>query len=135
MSIETMEFPYEYRNGQRELMAQVYSSIVKKERLFVMAPTGVGKTIANIYPSLKAVAAGKADKIFYLTAKTITRTVASDCLNVLRYRENKESDTSTVSRRLRLKSVTLTAKKKYALLRNVNVIRMTAPLQKVILTG
>ncbi|MBQ6320317.1 MAG: ATP-dependent DNA helicase [Lachnospiraceae bacterium] len=112
MSIETMEFPYEYRNGQRELMAQVYSSIVKKERLFVMAPTGVGKTIANIYPSLKAVAAGKADKIFYLTAKTITRTVASDCLKVLRYRENKESDTSTVSRKLRLKSVTLTAKEK-----------------------
>ena len=112
MSIETMEFPYEYRNGQRELMAQVYSSIVKKERLFVMAPTGVGKTIANIYPSLKAVAAGKADKIFYLTAKTITRMVASDCLNVLRYRENKESDTSTVSRKLRLKSVTLTAKEK-----------------------
>ena len=112
MSIETMEFPYEYRNGQRELMAQVYSSIVKKERLFVMAPTGVGKTIANIYPSLKAVAAGKADKIFYLTAKTITRMVASDCLNVLRYRENREADTSTVSRKLRIKSVTLTAKEK-----------------------
>ncbi len=101
MSIEGMEFPYEYRNGQRELMAQVYSSILKKERLFVMAPTGVGKTIANIYPSLKAMAAGRAEKIFYLTAKTITRTVAADCLNVLR------QDPA-----LRLKSVTLTAKEK-----------------------
>ncbi|MBR1909249.1 MAG: ATP-dependent DNA helicase, partial [Lachnospiraceae bacterium] len=112
MSIETMEFPYEYRNGQRELIAQVYSSIVRKERLFVMAPTGVGKTIANIYPSLKAVAAGKADKIFYLTAKTITRTVAEDCLNVLRHRGDKETDSSAAPDKLRLKSVTLTAKEK-----------------------
>lgn len=102
MSIETMEFPYVYRAGQRELMAQVYTSIVKKERLFVMAPTGVGKTLANVYPSLKAFPAGKADKIFYLTAKTITRTVASDCLNILRAGGDK----------LRLKSVVLTAKEK-----------------------
>lgn len=100
MSIEAMEFPYVYRSGQRELMAQVYSSIVKRERLFVMAPTGVGKTLATVYPALKSLANDKADRIFYLTAKTITRTVASDCLNLLR-------DSS-----LRLKSVTLTAKEK-----------------------
>ncbi len=101
MSIEGMEFPYEYRSGQRELIAQVYSSIGKGERLFVMAPTGVGKTLANVYPSLKSLAADMAEKIFYLTAKTVTRTVASDCLNLLR----SES-------LLRLKSVTLTAKEK-----------------------
>ncbi len=100
MSIETMEFPYVYRNGQRELMAQVYSSIVKRERLFVMAPTGVGKTLATVYPALKSLANDKADRIFYLTAKTITRTVASDCLNLLREGS------------LKLKSVTLTAKEK-----------------------
>jgi Rad3-related DNA helicase len=51
-------------------------------------------------------------RFFYLTAKTITRTVAADCLNVLRYRGDMESDTSTVSGKLRLKSVTLTAKEK-----------------------
>lgn len=107
MSIDTLEFPYEYRTGQRELMAQVYSSILKGERLFVMAPTGVGKTIANIYPSLKAVAAGKADKIFYLTAKTITRTVAADCLNVLRDHGGENHSPA-----LRLKSVVITAKEK-----------------------
>ncbi len=101
MSIEGMEFPYEYRSGQRELIAQVYSSIGKGERLFVMAPTGVGKTLANVYPSLKSLAADMAEKIFYLTAKTVTTAVASDCLNLLR----SES-------LLRLKSVTLTAKEK-----------------------
>jgi len=106
MSIETMEFPYVYRAGQRELMAQVYGSIEKGERLFVMAPTGVGKTLANVYPSLKSLAMDKADKIFYLTAKTITRTVASDCVNTLRYPDGKKSES------LKLKSVTLTAKEK-----------------------
>ena len=105
MSIETMEFPYEYRSGQRELMGQVYSSITKGERLFVMAPTGVGKTLANVYPAVKSLSADRADKIFYLTAKTITRTVASDCVNLLR----KAGDENTS---LRLKSVTLTAKEK-----------------------
>ena len=104
MSIESMEFPYVYRNGQRELMAQVYSSTVKGERLFVMAPTGVGKTLATVYPSLKALAADKSDRIFYLTAKTVTRAVASDCLRILR--------TSDKSPKLKLKSITLTAKEK-----------------------
>ncbi|MCR5590567.1 MAG: ATP-dependent DNA helicase [Lachnospiraceae bacterium] len=99
MSIETLRFPYEYRSGQRELMAQVYSSTEAGGRLFVMAPTGVGKTLATVYPSLKSLAKGGADRIFYLTAKTITRTVASGCLDILRPH-------------LRLKSVTLTAKEK-----------------------
>ncbi|MBO4904165.1 MAG: ATP-dependent DNA helicase [Lachnospiraceae bacterium] len=100
MSIETLDFPYPYRSGQRELVAQVYSSISKRERLFVMAPTGVGKTLANVYPSLKSFPEDKAEKIFYLTAKTITRTVAADCLKVLR------------EGGLKLKSVVLTAKEK-----------------------
>ena len=99
-SIEAINFPYTYREGQKELVAQVFKSIEKKERLFAMAPTGVGKTLANMYPSLKAIALGRAEKLFYLTAKTITRTVAADCLELLR-RQN-----------MRLKSVVLTAKEK-----------------------
>lgn len=99
-SIESIRFPYEYRAGQKELVAQVYRSIEKRERLFVMAPTGVGKTLANVYPTLKAMAENKGDKIFYLTAKTITRTVAADCINLLREQQ------------LRLKSIVLTAKEK-----------------------
>lgn len=99
-SIDAISFPYEYRSGQRELVAQVYKSIDNRERLFVMAPTGVGKTLANVYPSLKAMGNGMGEKIFYLTAKTITRTVAADCLNLLR------------QQKLRVKSITLTAKEK-----------------------
>ncbi len=106
MSIETMEFPYVYRPGQRELMGQVYGSIDRGERLFEMAPTGVGKTLANVYPSLKAIAADKADRIFYLTAKTITRTAASSCINILRDPEGNDKPP------LRLKSVVITAKEK-----------------------
>ncbi len=99
MSIESLKFPYTYRNGQRELMAQVYNSIRAKQRLFVMAPTGVGKTLATVYPSLKSLAENAAEKIFYLTAKTVTRAVAANCLSLLRPL-------------LRLKSVTITAKEK-----------------------
>ncbi len=107
MSIDTLVFPYKYRIGQRELMAQVYNSITGSGRLFVMAPTGVGKTLANVYPSLKSLANDKADRIFYLTAKTVTRTVASDCLNLLRYGEDGKKDA-----KLKLKSIVLTAKEK-----------------------
>ena len=103
-SIRALKFPFTYREGQKELVAQVYRSIGNKERLFVMAPTGVGKTIAVMYPALKSMAEGMADKIFYLTAKTITRTVAADCLTNLRKQE------------LRLKSVVLTAKDKICIL-------------------
>ena len=101
--IEAMTFPYEYRPGQKELISQVYKSITNKERLFVMAPTGVGKTLANMYPALKALPQKSGERIFYLTAKTITRTVASDCLNLLR------------KDKLRAKSVILTAKEKICL--------------------
>nr|MCR5473716.1 ATP-dependent DNA helicase [Lachnospiraceae bacterium] len=106
MSIEAMRFPYAYRPGQKELMAQVYGSAGKGERLFVMAPTGVGKTLATVYPSLKALSRDRADKIFYLTAKTVTRTVASDCINILR------TPSADTTKGLQLKSVTLTAKEK-----------------------
>ena len=99
LSIESAKFPYTYRNGQRELMAQVYNSITDKQRLFVMAPTGVGKTLATVYPSLKSLASGEGEKIFYLTAKTVTRAVAANALSLLRPS-------------LRLKSVTITAKEK-----------------------
>lgn len=101
-SIDAMGFPYPYRRGQRELMAQVYTSIEQKEKLFVMAPTGVGKTIANVYPAVKSLALDLAEKIFYLTAKTVTAKVASDCLALLR----------GGSPHLRFKSVLITAKEK-----------------------
>ena len=70
-SITPLEFPYPYRNGQKKLVGDVYRSIIRKKTLFIQAPTGAGKTIATVFPAVKAVGCGYADRIFYLTAKTI----------------------------------------------------------------
>ncbi len=99
-SISGLEFPFPYREGQRELVAYVYQTIYHGRKLFLEAPTGVGKTISTVFPAIQAIGRGMGDKLFYLTAKTITRTVAEDALALLR------------SKGLRFKSVILTAKEK-----------------------
>lgn len=83
-SIKKLEFPYEYRKGQKELAAGVYRTIFRKKNLFIQAPTGVGKTISTVFPAVKAVGEGLGDRIFYLTAKTITGTVAREAFELLR---------------------------------------------------
>lgn len=83
-SIIQLEFPYPYREGQRKLVADVYRTIMRRKTLFIQAPTGVGKTISTIFPAVKAVGEGLADRIFYLTAKTITATVAKETFQILR---------------------------------------------------
>ena len=99
-SLQGLVFPYEYREGQRELIVSVYRSILRKKRLFIQAPTGVGKTLAVLFPALKSMGEGLSDKIFYLTARTITRTVAKDALELLREQQAC------------VKSIVLTAKEK-----------------------
>ena len=99
-SIRPLEFPFPYREGQRDLAAGVYRTIARKKRLFIQAPTGVGKTISTVFPAVKAVGEGLGDRIFYLTAKTVTRTVAEEAFRILR------------GNGLRMKTVTLTAKEK-----------------------
>lgn len=76
--IADLEFPYAYRKGQKELAQDVYRTILRKKNLFIQAPTGTGKTLSALFPAVKAVGEGLADKIFYLTAKTITATVAKE---------------------------------------------------------
>lgn len=83
-SIHQLEFPYEYRPGQHQLVADVYRTINRKKNLFIQAPTGVGKTISTVFPAVKAVGEGLGDRIFYLTAKTITATVAKETFGILR---------------------------------------------------
>lgn len=82
-SIQKLEFPFDYREGQKELAADVYRTIYRRKNLFIQAPTGTGKTMSTIYPSVRAVGEGLAEKIFYLTAKSITATVALDAFQIL----------------------------------------------------
>lgn len=83
-SIQKLTFPYEYRKGQKELAAGVYRTIARRKNLFIQAPTGVGKTISTVFPAVKAVGEELGEKIFYLTAKTITGTVAREAFELLR---------------------------------------------------
>lgn len=80
-SLTTLSFPFDtYRKGQREMAGAVYRAVRDKIRLFAQAPTGIGKTISALFPALKAMGEGRGDKIFYLTAKTVTRQVAEQAL-------------------------------------------------------
>jgi len=117
-SIEGLPFPFPYREGQRELVVNVYRTIYHKKKLFLEAPTGVGKTISTIYPAIQAMGKGMGEKIFYLTAKTITRTVAEDTLNILR------------GKGVRLKSVILTAKEKICFMDKVDCNPELCPYAK-----
>ena len=83
-SIQTLEFPFPYREGQHKLVGDVYRTIHRKKILFIQAPTGTGKTISTLFPAIRAVGENLGDKIFYLTAKTITRTVAKDTCDLLK---------------------------------------------------
>lgn len=83
-SIKKLQFPFAYRKGQKELAAGVYRTIQRKKTLFIQAPTGVGKTISTVFPAVKAVGENLGDRIFYLTAKTMTAAVAKETFEILR---------------------------------------------------
>jgi len=100
-SILAATFPFEsFRKGQREFAAAAYRAISARKKLYATAPTGIGKTLSSLFPTIKAMGESKAEKIFYLTAKTITRTVAEDAVKLM------------TEKGLRFKSITLRAKDK-----------------------
>ncbi|RKM61955.1 ATP-dependent DNA helicase [Butyrivibrio sp. CB08] len=100
-SIKATNFPFEYRDGQKDLAAAVYRTIVHKKKLFLQAPTGTGKTISTVFPTVKAMGEGKVSRIFYLTAKTITGSVAIEAFDTMRKTQG-----------LKLKSAVITARDK-----------------------
>ena len=53
-SIKEVEFPFAYREGQKELAADVYRTIYHKRKLFIEAPTGLRKTISTVFHAVKA---------------------------------------------------------------------------------
>lgn len=99
-SAKNLEFPFEYRKGQKDIVVSVYKTISRSKNLFVQAPTGVGKTMSVLFPSIKAMGEGKSEKIFYLTAKNVTGLVAKEAISIL----NKKG--------LDIKAVGITAKER-----------------------
>jgi DNA excision repair protein ERCC-2 len=100
-SIRELKFPFTtYRPGQYQMVQEVYQTIQGRGQLIVEAPTGIGKTMAAIFPAVKAMGNGLIDKFFYLTAKTTGRAIAQNALADLR------------AKGLKFKSLTLTAKEK-----------------------
>ena len=102
-SVHGVEFPFPYRDGQRDLAVSVYRTILRRKKLFIQAPTGVGKTISTVFQEVKAVGEELGEKIFYITAKTINRTVAENAFHT-----RKEQG-------LRCKVINMTAKEKICL--------------------
>lgn len=95
IQIEKMKFPFgEYRPGQYKLAGAVYKTIAENEHLFVQAPTGIGKTVSVIFPALKALREGFAEKIFFLTARNVGALAPSDTIILL---SQQSSDLSFVS--------------------------------------
>ncbi|WP_091174324.1 ATP-dependent DNA helicase [Paenibacillus sp. 1_12] len=99
--IHELKFPFEaYREGQRKLAGAVYQSIETGGKLFAKAPTGTGKTISTIFPAVKAMGKGLLQRIFYVTARTTTRTAAEESFSLMQ------------ASGLHIHTVTLTAKDK-----------------------
>lgn len=99
-SLQKMIFPFsEYRKGQRQMAIDVYRAIKNQKRLYMQAPTGIGKTLGVLFPALKNLGEGATDRIFFLTAKTVGRKIVEETIGRLQ----KGS---------KLKTITLTAKDK-----------------------
>ena len=116
--INNLDFPFMYREGQKELVTGVYKTVLRKKKLFIEAPTGVGKTISTVFPTVKAMGMGIVNKIFYLTAKTITRTVAEETFHIL------------IEQGLSLKVTTITAKEKVCILEKPDCNPVSCPRAK-----
>ncbi len=117
-SIQGLEFPFPYRKGQKKLVGDVYRTINRKKNLFIQAPTGVGKTISTIFPAVKAVGENLGDRIFYLTAKTITASVAKETFGLLKEQGYKA------------KVIQITAKEKLCLCEEMECNPVNCPYAK-----
>ncbi|MCA0171936.1 ATP-dependent DNA helicase [Bacillus sp. RAR_GA_16] len=94
-SCKALSFPFDtYREGQRKLAGSVYKTVQEEATLFAMAPTGIGKTISTLFPVMKAMGEGFGKKLFYLTAKTITRETAQEAFQLM---EKKGLHTSSIT--------------------------------------
>ncbi len=81
---KTASFPYrEMRSQQRDFMVEVLRAVKTNGKAVIEAPTGTGKTMASLFPAVKAFGSGYVDKIFYFTSKTTTAFAAIEAAKKL----------------------------------------------------
>ena len=106
-ALAALQFPHgQFRSGQRELAVSVYRAARDGKPLMAQAPTGIGKTLATIFPLLKACAADQIERVFFLTAKTPGRALALDAIETL------HRSAASSSGRLPLRTLELVARDK-----------------------
>ncbi|MCR4897701.1 MAG: PD-(D/E)XK nuclease family protein [Acholeplasmatales bacterium] len=98
-TIDKIKFPFEKeRKGQRDMMKACFKALKDEEILYIIAPTGIGKTMASIFSSLKTL--NEKDKLFYLTAKTAGKSAPIEAVKILK------------NKGLKMKTIDITSKKK-----------------------
>ena len=100
---KNIKFPFKTtRTGQDEMLKFLDENLIKSKFNFILAPTGIGKTIASLYSAIKKQTEYN-DKIFYLTAKTSGKNIAINSLKLL------------IDNGFKAKIVTINAKRKICL--------------------
>lgn len=97
---KNLPFPFPVpRKGQMELISFIEKGMGEGKKLLLQAPTGLGKTIGVLYPSLKE-AMARGQRVVYLTPKNSQQSVAEEAIEKI-----QQSGCQT-------KSLTITSKSK-----------------------
>ena len=90
--LKDLPFPFgKTRQGQQKLSKYCYGIALKGGKLFVEAPTGIGKTVSTLFPYVKSLVKDPEGKIFYLTAKTSGKEAAEKCMDIIDDKKGKIS--------------------------------------------
>lgn len=113
-----LEFPFhEMREGQERLIEKTYQTMIEKDVLYALAPTGIGKTMATLFATLKSVHRHD-EKVFYATAKNAGKQVAVEMVERLR------------AQGVALKAITLNSKESLCLRKEVDCDPAVCPFAK-----
>ncbi len=83
---QSLAFPFDQmRQGQVELIETVAQAVSERSHLLVEAPTGLGKTLGVMYPSLKD-SLSRGQQLIYVTPKNTQHAVAMDAIQRLQER-------------------------------------------------
>ncbi|MDX1341454.1 MAG: helicase C-terminal domain-containing protein [Reinekea sp.] len=82
--LNQLRFPFPtMRDGQRQMAEAVYKACCTGKHVTIEAPTGTGKTLAALFPAMKAMPKAQTQSLFFLTMKTTGREAAEQALTKL----------------------------------------------------